>query len=105
MNGGDNTTVKLTKISEIVFADINEPLSDCLDELKRELAVRFRIYDRWVSEGRLSYTTARDQYNRLAMAVKVMAVQAEIEATNIEQKKAFDEVAASMPPLVEVNAE
>jgi hypothetical protein len=96
MNGGDNTTVQNNKINQINTQQIKLPLSECLDELTRELAVRERIYDRWVAECKLSWTEARDRYTRLAGAINFMRSAAELEAANAEQKKAFDEAAATM---------
>src|SRR5262245_60923932 len=100
MNGGDNTTVQKTSISEIDTQQVNLPLSECLDELTRELEVRRRIYDRWISESRMSWTEARDRYIRHAGAINFLRQAVELEAANIEQKQAFDEVAATMPSQV-----
>lgn len=47
-------------------------LSEALSELKRELQVRDRCYDRWVTDGRLTDVDARDRYERLASAVQFL---------------------------------
>lgn len=44
----------------------NEPraVQECIDELERELYVRIRCFDRWVQDGRLTRTDARDRTER-----------------------------------------
>lgn len=84
------------KINTINTQQIKLPLSECLDELTRELAVRERIYDRWVTECKLSWTEARDRYTRLAGAINFLRGAAALEEANIEQQQAFDESAATM---------
>lgn len=44
---------------------VEEALSEC----ERELHVRTRCYDRWISEGKLSSVDARDRRNRMEAAV------------------------------------
>ena len=41
-------------------------------ELERELAVRGRIFDKWVKEGKLSWADARDRYARLKRAALIL---------------------------------
>ena len=43
-------------------------LQPALDEVQRELKVRERCYDRWVSDGKLSASEARDRFDRLMHA-------------------------------------
>lgn len=45
---------------------------EALDELERELNVRARCFDRWVGEGRMSMTDARDRIERMATAHKLL---------------------------------
>lgn len=40
-----------------------------MSEVDRELKVRMRCYDRWVSEGKLSSVDARDRVERLHAAL------------------------------------
>lgn len=47
-------------------------LQAALDELQREQAVRRRCYDRWISNGDLSLTDARDRMERLQWAIDVL---------------------------------
>lgn len=41
-------------------------------ELVRELNVRDRCYGRWVQDGKLSRTDARDRYDRLKTAIALL---------------------------------
>lgn len=45
------------------------PVNDSIDELKRELRIRKLCYDRWVAEGKISWTQGRDQFHRLFSAI------------------------------------
>ena len=47
---------------------IYRPVAQALDECSRELQVRKRCYDRWVAEGKLTESEARDRFERLASA-------------------------------------
>jgi len=40
-------------------------LTEAIDEVERELAVRRRIFPRWVDDGKLSQTEALDRLERL----------------------------------------
>lgn len=105
MRGGEyNPTMLKTRIDQIDISQVNEPLSDCHDELTRELTVRTRIYDDWVAKGRMSYTEARDRYLRHASACKYLAQAMALEEVNAAQKAAFDEAQASFPGESEANA-
>jgi hypothetical protein len=44
-------------------------VEESLDELRREIDVRRRLYDRWVAEGRLSWTDAHDRLERMLSAL------------------------------------
>lgn len=54
------------------------PIGEAIDELDRELAVRERCYDRWVTEKRLSLTDARDRLDRLVAALAFLRRYAEV---------------------------
>ena len=40
-------------------------LTEAIDEIERELAVRRRIFPRWVDDGRMSQTEALDRLERM----------------------------------------
>jgi hypothetical protein len=44
-------------------------LEEAIDEVKRELDVRRRVYDRWAAEGKVSRTDAKDRFARLFSAL------------------------------------
>lgn len=44
-------------------------LEEAISEVDREIKVRVRCYDRWVSEGKLSRIDARDRVERLQAAL------------------------------------
>ena len=48
-----------------------EPV-EALDEAERELNVRARCFPRWVTEGKMSRTDARDRLDRLASVFKLL---------------------------------
>jgi hypothetical protein len=61
-----------------LIASLDDPgrtidLDTCMDELQREYQVRLRCYDRWVTEGKLSYSDARDRHQRLRAAIAHLA--------------------------------
>jgi hypothetical protein len=45
------------------------PLVESISEVKRELQVRLRCYDRWVEDGKLTDVDATDRYCRLQSAL------------------------------------
>lgn len=47
----------------------NRSLQEAYDECHRELQVRLRCFDRWVTEGRVSASDATDRLQRMAKAV------------------------------------
>lgn len=44
--------------------------TEALAELEREIAVRKRVFARWVTEGKLSRVDAADRYERLKACLK-----------------------------------
>lgn len=56
-------------------------VAEAADELRRELEIRRRCFDRWVSEGRLSLTDAHDRLERLLTAVKLFSDSAFCDAS------------------------
>jgi hypothetical protein len=64
-----------TKIKFSDYTGINIRLRDAeeaMDEVRRELDVRRKIYDRWVMEGRISWTDAHDRMERLITALRML---------------------------------
>lgn len=53
-------------------AEVTESQQSAYDELKRELDVRDRLYPRWVDAGKLTKSEARDRFNRLKEAIKML---------------------------------
>jgi hypothetical protein len=41
---------------------------EAMDEVDRELGVRIRVFERWIGEGRVSKTDAKDRLQRLIKA-------------------------------------
>lgn len=44
-------------------------MSEAISELKREIAVRERCFDKWVADGRLTDVDAQDRFDRMASAL------------------------------------
>lgn len=57
-------------------------LQQCVDELKREARIRRQCYDRWVAEGKVSYTDAIDRLMRLESAAHYLALEAAAQEQN-----------------------
>ena len=47
-------------------------LEEAMDEVERELNVRARCFPRWIDDGRVSKTDARDRLDRLATALTIL---------------------------------
>lgn len=50
-------------------------LEEAISEVDRELQVRKRCYDRWITDGRLSTVEARDRLERLQAALHYLTQQ------------------------------
>lgn len=50
-------------------ADACSDLAACRDEVLREIAVRKRLYDKWVAEGNMSRQEGKDRMSRLMGAM------------------------------------
>lgn len=56
-------------------------LREAVSELKRELNVRNRCYDRWVEDGKIDQVDAIDRLDRLWTAIGILeAVQADADS-------------------------
>jgi hypothetical protein len=62
------------KVQSAVEAGRKATASDieAWSELERELQVRHRIFDKWVSDGKLAWADARDRYARLQRACTIV---------------------------------
>lgn len=49
---------------------MDRSVEEALSEIEREINVRTRCYDRWVTEGRVSLVDAHDRQERMLSAVK-----------------------------------
>jgi hypothetical protein len=47
-------------------------LEEAVSEVQREIEVRRRLYDRWVSEGKLSRVDAHDRLERLLTTLRFL---------------------------------
>lgn len=47
-------------------------LEEAVSEVQRELDVRRRLYDRWVTEGRMSRVDAHDRLERMLSALRFL---------------------------------
>jgi hypothetical protein len=56
------------------MVEMFEPtVSEQIAELKRELAMRLRLYPQWVESGRMAQVTADRQLARLVAAVQTLS--------------------------------
>lgn len=60
-------------------------LEEAHDEVDRELQVRDRIYDKWVKEGRMSKTEARDRMERMHAACQYLKSLQKIPVEILQQ--------------------
>jgi hypothetical protein len=63
------------------------PLVESISEVKRELQVRLRCYDRWVEDGKLTDVDATDRYCRLQSALTYLEA---VRDGEIGAPEAFD---------------
>lgn len=74
-------------IKELTLSDIQGvSIHHALSEMERELAVRQRIYDDWIKQGKLSYVDALDRFGRLLFAVEFMRIQCDLEQPSSSDK-------------------
>lgn len=63
---------------KVPFADFtanqngNRTLDEAISEIQREIDVRRRLYDRWVTEGKFSYVDGHDRLERMLTALKIL---------------------------------
>lgn len=59
-------------------AQNNKILSDVIEEIKREVATRVKVYPQWISSGKIDRPTAEHRYLCLMTAIKELeALQAQ----------------------------
>lgn len=74
MNEGDNQSNN----GQGRKASPRRSLEEAASEVDREIKVRVRCYDRWVSEGKLSSVDARDRIERLQAALAYLNERLEL---------------------------
>ena len=70
-------------------------IEEAADEIERELQVRFRCYDRWVADGKLTDTEARRRYGQLYSALQYLRRFAHLDSVNTDVIK---ELPKERPP-------
>lgn len=73
----------------------NRTLDQAIDEISRELQVRRRIYDRWVTECKLSRTDALDRMERLMTALICLTRQNTYQLADVPLTLAQEEALAT----------
>ncbi len=77
-----------TKAADEVIVSLEEAWS----EIVRECGVRERVYDKWVTDMKLSWADARDRLARCREAATILAVIVSLPAA--DQETIIDAVAA-----------
>ena len=57
---------------------------EAISELQREVEVRRRLYDRWISEGRISRVDAHDRLERLLTGLRILCQPMASELTVVD---------------------
>jgi len=75
------------------------PIGEAVDELVRETNVRIRCFPRWIDDGRVSKTDAKDRLERIQSALTLLQwLDARFEESEAElQKHSID--AADIPTV------
>lgn len=55
-------------------------LDEAMSEIQREMDVRRRLFDKWVSEGRMSWVDAHDRLERLCTALKMLIAYSHLQS-------------------------
>lgn len=71
-------------ISSITSPPDSCTLEHAVAEIERELAVRARIYDRWIAEGKLAYVDAADRFARMLKALIALQKLVDLEASTTD---------------------
>jgi hypothetical protein len=58
-------------------------LEEAVSEVDRELQVRNRIYDKWITDGKISRIDAVDRKERLAAALVYLKKQLDLQAVPV----------------------
>lgn len=65
----------MTKVSFNTYTPLkngNRSLDEAISEVQREMDVRKRLFDKWVSDGRMSWVDAHDRLERQCTALKML---------------------------------
>lgn len=74
------------------------------DEVRREIEVRRRLYDKWVAESRLSHSDAHDRLSRLLAALRflITAEQGrELEMRSTDQVLGAEQGSTAQPSTID----
>jgi hypothetical protein len=63
----------------------NRSLEEATSEIQREMDVRRRLFDRWVSEGKMSWTDANDRMERHMSALKHLIAYSNLLSAELAQ--------------------
>lgn len=66
----------------------NRTLEEATSEIQRELDVRRRLYDRWISEGRISRVDAHDRLERMLAALMYLLAYTPAQGEEIQAARA-----------------
>jgi hypothetical protein len=64
---------------------VHVSVEEAYGELQRETQVRARCFDRWVDDGKLAWTDARDRMARIAFATALFKHMLDTESAFIDQ--------------------
>jgi hypothetical protein len=87
MNGQTQQTTEASVVESY------RSFEQALDELNREANVRSRCFPRWIQEGRVSRSDARDRLDRICSAIKYLEVMS--KSAGAEGMKVFEKQVTS----------
>lgn len=58
-------------------------IEEALDEVAREIAVRERCFPRWITEGRISKSDAKDRLQRMLKAAFLLDAQVQLSTESV----------------------
>lgn len=67
----------MLKFSVATHSVVQRSIEEAISEVDRELKVRYRCYEKWVREGKLSDVDARDRVDRLESAIDYLTAAAQ----------------------------
>jgi hypothetical protein len=57
-------------------------LEEALAEVEREMNVRLKCFDRWITEGRIAKVDARDRLNRMHKAFTLLQTMFDLQSSD-----------------------